>query len=200
MSRTCDVLVIGAGILGAAAAREIARAGLSVTVLEAVRVNAYGSGATAGNVHVQAIHTRRPGQRTPVDVARLLPLQRAASAGWRAWAQELGPALGFRPSGGLMVAQTQADVTELGRKYEWEHAAGITTEIVPADRLHAEHPYLGRSVVAATWCQEDAWADPAAAVPALVDDARIAGARLVEDARVVGLEPRSAGWQVTAGG
>ena len=200
MSRTCDVLVIGAGVLGAAAAREIARTGLSVTVLEAERVNAHGSGATAGNIHIQAIHTRRPGQRTPVDVGRLLPLQRAASDGWRAWAGQLGPALGYRQSGGLTVAQTEGEVAELRRKQCWEQAAGIPTEIVLVDRLQGEQPYLGRSVVAATWCAEDGWADPAAAVPALFDDARIAGARLVEDARVVGLEPRTSGWQVTAGG
>jgi hypothetical protein len=35
---------------------------------------------TAGNLHVQSVHTRRPEQQVPLDARRFLPLQKAAAA------------------------------------------------------------------------------------------------------------------------
>lgn len=199
MTDSVDVVVIGAGILGAATARELATRGLRVAIFDAGAANSQGSGATAGNVHVQGIHTRRPGQDTPVDVSRLLPLQRAAHDGWLRWHAELGNSSGYVQSGGWMVAETDADVEQLHLKYGWEAAVGIPTEVVDGDTARRDNPALGKTVLAATRCDWDGFANPALITPALLTDAVRSGARLIEHAPVTALSPVADGWAVTAG-
>lgn len=199
MTVTTDVVVIGAGILGAATARELATRGLTVTIFDTGAANSQGSGATAGNVHVQGIHTRRPGQDTPVDVSRLLPLQRAAHHGWVNWQTELGPGCGYVPSGGWMVAETEAEVKELHLKHVWESGAGIPTEVADGDAARRDTPALGPTVLAATRCDWDGFADPALITPALLADATRLGVRLIEHTAVTAIDPLDDGWAVTAG-
>lgn len=199
MTATTDVVVIGAGILGAATARELATRGLEVTIFDAGAANGQGSGATAGNVHVQGIHTRRPGQDTPVDVSRLLPLQRAAHDGWINWQTELGDGCGYLASGGWMVAETDVEVAELQLKHGWEAAAGIPTEVADGDAARHDTPALGQTVLAATWCDWDGFADPALITPALLADATRQGVRLIEHTPVTAICPLDDGWAVNAG-
>ncbi|GGM15526.1 NAD(P)/FAD-dependent oxidoreductase [Nakamurella endophytica] len=200
MTPTCDVVVVGAGILGAAAARTLAGRGLSVTVLESGRAGSQGSAATAGNVHIQGIHTRRPGQRVPVDVQRLVPLQAAAHGAWLRWEDEIPSGTGWHRTGGWMVAETAEDVAELHRKQRWEAAAGIPTEVVDGAAARRVTPALGPSVLAATWCDWDGWADPAVTTPALVADARRAGVEVLEQAPVAAVRPSGDGFLVQARG
>ena len=62
-----DVIVIGAGVVGSAAAYELCRAGARTMLLERTVPNRESSGTTAGNIHIQAIHALRPGQDVPID-------------------------------------------------------------------------------------------------------------------------------------
>ena len=201
MTTTTDVVIVGAGILGAATARELVSRGLTVTMFDTGAANGQGSGATAGNVHVQGIHTRRPGQEIPVDVSRLIPLQRAAHDGWVSWQSELGESCGYVASGGWMVAETEAEVEQLHIKHGWEAAAGIPTEVADGDAARREIPALGRTVLAATRCDWDGFANPALITPALLGDAARQGARLIEHTAVTAIDPLDGGgWAVTAGG
>ena len=198
MNRTADVVVVGAGIVGAAVAHRAAQAGLRVVMCERGRAGSQGSGTTAGNVHIQAIHTRRPGQAVPVDVRRLLPLQRAARDIWQTWEQEIGP-VGFRRSGGLMVAETPDQVDDLHDKYSWERASGVKTEVLDAEQARAALPALGPTVAAATWCAEDGFADPALVTPALVRRSLELGATLQEGTAVDAITRQGNEWRVRAG-
>ena len=118
--QTSDVLIVGAGILGAATAYHLAAAGHTVVVLERGPVNREGSGTTAGNVHIQAIHARRPGQIAPVDIGRMLPLQVMASRYWSTIEDDLERRVELRRGGGFMIAETAAEMAELRRKHALE--------------------------------------------------------------------------------
>ena len=109
-AQVADAVVVGAGILGAAATYELAKAGLSTVLLERLAPNRESSGATAGNVHIQGIHTRRPGQAVPADSSVFIPLQRAASDLWDTLEAELDATLELRRGGGFMVAETIEEV------------------------------------------------------------------------------------------
>ncbi|MGA5760355.1 NAD(P)/FAD-dependent oxidoreductase [Nonomuraea bangladeshensis] len=196
---TADVVIIGAGVLGAAAASRLARDGHRVVVLERGAPGREGSGTTAGNLHVQAVHTRRPGQAVPLDSARFTPLQRAASDLWQDVEDDLDASVELRRSGGFTVAETSAQVRELHDKQSWENAAGITTEILDGDAARAALPQLGPSVAAATWCPLDGYANPLKVTPAYLDDAVRHGAEVVPFAPVTGVARDGGGWRVTAG-
>lgn len=197
--RQVDVVMIGAGIVGAAVAHRLSSRGLAVAVLERGEPNQQGSGTTAANIHVQAIHTRRPGQQVPVDIRRLLPLQFGARSRWTDLEAELDSDIGFTASGGLMLAETVAEVEALTTKHEWEIPAGIETEVISGDQVRSEYPYVAETVRAATWCGLDGFADPHLVTPALLTAAQRQGAELVAQSEVRALNRVGSGWAVTAG-
>ncbi|WP_024799822.1 FAD-binding oxidoreductase [Nocardia sp. BMG51109] len=199
MPRTTDVVVIGAGLVGAVTALRLAQAGRRVTILDRSAPNTQGSAATAGNLHIQTIHTRRPGQDVPVDVRRLVPFQKEASRLWDELAENVGPDLGLVRCGGFMVAETDAQVAALREKHGWEAAAGIASEVVDGETARRELPLLGRTVRAATWCGLDGYAEPHLAAPAVLSAAVAAGAELHPYTRVTGIERVADTWLVSSG-
>ena len=193
-------MVIGAGIVGAATAWALAEADLRVHVLEQGPVNRGGSGATAGNLHIQAVHSERPGQLAPLDAGRLLPLQRAASDLWQAVADRLQSDIGLRRPGGFTVAETDEEVALLTAKRALEVQHGIPTEIVTGAELRRAAPEVSASVLAATWCALDGYANPLAVTPAFLAAAAARGARVDAFRPVVALVREPGGWRVDTGG
>lgn len=196
---TADVVIIGAGILGASTALHLARAGRSVIVFERGAANREGSGSTAGNLHVQAVHTRRPGQDIPLDSRRFLPLQKAASDRWSDVPRELGTDIELTRTGGLTVAETDEQRAELVAKSRWEAEAGIPTELLDGDAARSMMPQLGSTVLAATWCPVDGYANPLLVTPAYLHAAIAAGARVHTARAVTSLGRTGNGWRVEAG-
>ncbi|MGI5217997.1 NAD(P)/FAD-dependent oxidoreductase [Nocardia sp. CA-290969] len=196
MPAEVDAVVVGAGIVGAATALALTRSGLRVAVLDRTVPNTAGSGTTAGNLHIQTIHTRRPGQGTAVDVEKLLPLQKATSGLWDMLGETVS-GLGLNRCGGFMVAETEDQVRALHTKQRWEQAAGIPTEVLTGAEARRALPLLGPTVEAATWCAWDGFAEPDLAGPAMLRQAVAEGASLHPDTPVTGLDRTSGGWQVT---
>lgn len=196
---TADAVIVGAGVLGAAAAHHLARAGHRVVILERGAPGREGSGTTAGNLHIQAVHSQRPGQEVPLDNARFLPLQRAASERWETLEEELGASVEMRRSGGFTVAETPGQHAELVEKHAWETSAGIPTEVLDGDAARAALPQLGRTVIAATWCALDGYANPLKVTPAYLSSAARSGARTHPYSPVRRIDRRREGWRVTAG-
>ena len=194
-----DVVVIGAGILGASAAFHLAERGYRVVVLERGAPNREGSGTTAGNLHIQAIHTRRPGQEVPVDSARLLPLQRRASDHWSQIEERLGANVELRRGGGFMVAETALQEEELREKHEWEREAGIPTEVLTGDEARKQLPLLSDQVRAASWCPLDGYANPLLITPAYLTAARRLGVEVHAFTPVTGIQRVGDDYKVLSG-
>jgi Glycine/D-amino acid oxidases (deaminating) len=194
---TADAVVIGAGILGAATAFRLAHEGHRVVVLERGAANREGSGSTAGNLHVQAVHVRRPGQRVPLDSRRFLPLQKAASDRWERVADELDADIELTRAGGLTVAETEEQHAELVTKSRWEAESGVPTELLTGEAARAMMPELGPTVRAATWCPIDGYANPLLVTPAYLRAAARHGARIYTGQPVRALRRRAQAWQVT---
>ncbi|MET9000211.1 FAD-dependent oxidoreductase [Amycolatopsis sp. NPDC004169] len=185
MNRT-RVVVIGAGIVGAACARELALAGFDVLVLDRGRPAGGTTSHGEGNLLVS---DKGPGAE--LTLARL-------SA--RLWPQVLGEiavddpraaaAAEFDPKGGIVVATTEAGAGALLAFAEAQAEAGVRTERLDADAVAAAEPALTREVTAAVRYPEDAQVQPAGAALALLGSALRHGARLRTEAEVTGARVR----------
>ncbi|UOM34083.1 FAD-binding oxidoreductase [Acuticoccus sp. I52.16.1] len=172
-----DVLVIGAGITGAAAALSLAEAGASVEVIDAYGPAAMASGWTLAGV--------RQSGRHPAE----LPLAQAAVAEWPHLAAKLGAPTHYRQEGNLRLARDDGEVEIIKRLVADQSAAGLELTFLPTlSDVRTIAPAISDKVIAASFCPSDGHADPVATVTALLAAAERAGARLRYGERVRSLE------------
>lgn len=177
-----DALIIGAGIIGAACARELSRAGLRVQVID--------RGATSGGTSSHGEGNLLISDKAPGEELRLS--QYAASTWPETIAQlqdSLGPdfpSLEYERKGGLVVATTEQGAQPLLDFAKTQRAAGVQAEPLSAEEALAHEPHLNPAVTAAVFYPEDAQIQPVIATEALLADARVNGARVRQGVAVTG--------------
>ncbi|TXS61747.1 MULTISPECIES: NAD(P)/FAD-dependent oxidoreductase [unclassified Streptomyces] len=162
---TCDVVVVGAGMVGAACALYTARAGLDVAVVDRGPVAGGTTGAGEGNLLVS---DKPPGPE--LDLALL------SARLWAGLGEELGGAVEYEPKGGVVVAATPEGLTALEEFAAGQRSAGVSAVPVPADRLRDLEPYLAPGLAGAVHYPQDTQVMPALAAAHLL---RASGARLL---------------------
>ncbi|MGP6089725.1 FAD-dependent oxidoreductase [Antarctobacter jejuensis] len=181
-----DLVVIGGGITGISAALYAARAGARVSVLERGWLNAEASGGNAGSLHLQLLSWDF-GQKAVGGgdlQLRTLPLQQESIALWRDLERTLNADFEMATTGGLMVAETEAQIPFLEQKARSEARVGITTEVIGPDRLRQIAPSISDRMIAAAWCPGEGKINPLAASLALIAEARRMGVHFEEQAPV----------------
>ncbi|WP_328552435.1 NAD(P)/FAD-dependent oxidoreductase [Streptomyces sp. NBC_00358] len=162
---TCDVVVVGAGMVGAACALYAARAGLGVAVVDRGPVSGGTTGAGEGNLLVS---DKEPGPE--LDLALL------SGRLWADLAEERAESIEYEAKGGVVVASTPEGLAALETFAEGQRAAGVLTEPVTADELHSLEPYLAPGLAGAVHYPQDTQVMPALAAAHLL---RASGARLL---------------------
>jgi glycine/D-amino acid oxidase-like deaminating enzyme len=176
------IVVVGAGILGSAIARELARDGHDVTVLERAAAASGTSGRGEGNILVS---DKGPGAE--LDLARFSRTLWPTVA--RELREELGdafPSIEFEPKGGLVVSTTDTGAEPLLAFAAAQRAAGVRADVVDASTARALEPHLTAETTAAIHYPEDAQIQPVIATEAFLASARRAGARVLTGHEVVG--------------
>src|SRR5215831_19987361 len=138
MDSSTDVLIIGGGILGCATAYYLASRGLDVLLVGRGPLNREASGANAGSLHIQihASHYRFQYLEHPrarereAFFAECNRLFVEAARVWPRLADELDSDVGLVFEGGLMVAETEAELEILRAKVDYERGVGLRTELV----------------------------------------------------------------------
>lgn len=172
-----DVVVVGAGISGAASAYELARAGLAVTLIDRYAPAAMASGWTLAGV--------RQSGRHPTE----LPLARAAVALWPSLGERLGADIFYRRDGNLRLARTEAEVAVIETLVRRQSEAGLPIRLLcGAGEIRTVTSAVAEEVLAASFCPTDGHADPIATVAAYVQAAKRAGAGLRFGERVHAIE------------
>ncbi|MFD3835732.1 NAD(P)/FAD-dependent oxidoreductase [Streptomyces sp. NPDC058642] len=161
---TCDVVVVGAGMVGAACALYAARAGLDVILVDRGPVAGGTTGAGEGNLLVS---DKGPGPE--LDLALL------SGRLWAELAEEWGEAVEYEAKGGVVVASTPDGLAALERFADTQRAAGVVAETVVGDGLYDLEPHLAPGLPGGVLYPQDCQVMPALAAAHLV---RASGARL----------------------
>ena len=150
MSKTADVIIIGSGVIGCAAAYYLAKKGTSVIVLDKdENIGNGGSARNGGGV--------RQSGRDP----RELPLAMyAVNNLWPNLSEELGVNVEYHKEGNLRLGKTERHLEILQGLTDRATACGLEVRMIDGAEVRAINPYLSEEVIGASWCATDGHANP----------------------------------------
>jgi len=167
---SAEIVIVGAGIMGSAIARELARAGHAVRVLEKSIPGAEASSVAAGILAPHVEHAAGP----------LHALGCASRDAYEPLAEAL------REETAIDVGFVRSGVLKLGSD-TGEVATGARAELLDAKSLRAIEP---ATITSAVHLPDEAQVDPPRVLRAFVRSAERAGARFTSGAAVRGLARR----------
>jgi glycine/D-amino acid oxidase-like deaminating enzyme len=170
-----DVVIVGAGIMGCAAAYFLARRGVRAVVLDKGRIGAQQSTRAWGFVRVQA--------RDPAEVPMMLESLRL----WRRLEAELNADLEWREGGCLFLAR---DAEELSAQEAWLEVGqtyGTGTQLVGPAEVARLLPAASLSTPGGLYTPTDGQAEPRKVTPAFAAAAAAQGARFYEGCAAVSI-------------
>jgi glycine oxidase len=174
-----DVVVLGGGIQGAGAARELARRGAKVLVLEAGEAGP-ATPASAGMLGPLSLEV----QDDPILelYVRGRDLYREAAPILK---EESGVDIGLWTDGILCVAFTDAEASQLRGGIAWLRQQGIHLDWLEPGDLHSRCPGIAQDALGATFAPEDSAIDPTETLKALRASAQHHGATFMQGERAL---------------
>lgn len=197
---TCDIAVVGGGIIGALVAHELSKQGLSIVVLDKGRI---GHGSTSAStalllyeldVHLVDL-VRKLGTRSALRVYQL-SLRAIGRLG--RLSRSVGIPSAFRKKRSLYVALSRKDAGPLRAEYALRRRHKFRVRFLEPGELRAS---FGIRAFGAIVSEDAGEVDPYRLTRVLVRDARRCGARVFERTRVTSIFPGVGGSVLeTAGG
>jgi len=169
---TYDIAIIGGGIMGCSTALTVAAGGQRAIVLDQGDLGQGASGVNAGTLSLQ------------IKRVKLMPY---ALKGHEIW-ERMGAAVGFARTGGYTLAFNAREAELLHDRQTLKAQAGAPIEFVSNNRLRAAEPALTQSVVAASFCAQDGFANAALTGQYFRARLRQAGVAFREGAAVTGID------------
>lgn len=177
MSECSDVIIIGGGIIGCAAAFYLSKSGVSVTVLEkSPHIGNGGSGRNGGGV-------RQSGR----DVRELPLAMYAVEHMWPSLSEELDVNVEYHKEGNLRLGKTEKHLEILQGLTDRAVACGLDVKMLAQDEVRNINPYLSEEVIGASWCPTDGHANPLKTTLGYYKKAREAGVRFVTEEDVLAI-------------
>lgn len=175
-SGAADVIVIGAGIVGTSTAYELARRGVSVTLIDKGIVGAEQSGRNWGWVRQQ--------NRDMFE----LPLAMRSLRRWGELREEIQVDLGFRREGILYASNDAKNIAKWEAWCKQAREIGFVSHLLSSAEISSRAPRGGPRYAGGVWSPDDGRAEPSRAAPALAEGAKRRGALLYQNCAARGLE------------
>jgi len=177
VSATYDMVIVGAGIVGAACAAEAARAGLKVRVLDRGPIGGGATGVAMGHIVVMD------------DSAAQYALTAYSRRLWRQRVPELPADVEYEPCGTLWVAADDEEMAAVHRKNTFYTSKGSRVEVLDAAALRQAEPHLRLGLVGGLCVLEDAVIYPPGAARYLLEQAKAKAAEVSLGVEVRALGP-----------
>jgi D-hydroxyproline dehydrogenase subunit beta len=161
-----DVVIVGAGIVGAACADEFSRRGMRVAVVDRDLI---GGGATAAGMgHIVAMD----------DSDAQFALTRYSQQLWQKLRPELPMDVEYEQCGTIWVAANEEEMIEVRRKRDYYGKREVPTEVLDSQALRHLEPNLRPGLAGGLLVTEDAVLYPPCAARFLMERAQKRGAKL----------------------
>ncbi|MCC3145143.1 FAD-binding oxidoreductase [Halanaerobium sp. Z-7514] len=144
-----DVIIVGAGVIGSAAAYNLAKKNLDVLVLEKEEIGIGGSSRNGGGVRQSA----RKAEELPLAIY-------AVNNIWPNLEKELGVNIEYHQEGNLRLGKTEAHRQILADIVAQGQAQGLELELIKRDEIKKICPYISDEVQYASYCPTDGHANP----------------------------------------
>ena len=165
-ARTYDVVIAGAGIVGAACAHECAREGMRVAVVDR---DVIGGGATAAGMgHIVVMD----------DSDAQFVLTRYSHQLWQQLRIELASDVEYEQRGTIWVAADEEEMMEVRRKQTYYTKRGVPAEILDPKALEALEPNMRKGMAGGLLVAQDGVLYPPCAARFLMESAQDRGAEL----------------------
>jgi sarcosine oxidase subunit beta len=177
LPRSADIVIIGAGAIGASIAYQLGRRGArDVVVLERDAVGAGSTSKAAGGIRVQFA--------TRVEIE----LSLRAIAFFKRFEDEMGVPCDFHQEGYLFVVTDEPTLARFRENVALQRSMGADVRVIAPDDARALVPALNvDDALAAVWGPTDGHASPNDVVQAYAAQARARGVRIVEETPVTGI-------------
>jgi len=194
----CDILIVGGGLAGSAAAYYLAREGAEVTVIERFDLNTQASGSNAGSLHAQIPHEEfvNEGEAWARNFAPTIRLLVESIKVWQGLEAELGADLEVSVEGGILLAGSEAEADAVRRKMTIEREHGLEVEWIDRAGLGNIAPYAAPGMVGAAFCPTEGKANPLKTTPAYIRVAEKHGARFLTRRNVTNVTAEAGGYRV----
>lgn len=180
-----DVLIIGAGLMGASTALQLAMRGCRCIVIDKASPGRHASGANAGGL--------RQLNRDPAEI----PLTVEAAKMWRNIEALVDSDCDARFPGQLRLAENQSDMDKLEERAAMVRSLGYQhEEIIGKKELYQLVPALSPHCVGALICREDGYARPYHALTAFRLKAESLGVEFYSSTELHSIEQQGEGWTV----
>ncbi len=178
MRKTADLIIVGSGVIGCAAAYYSAKKGMSVLVLD--RDQSVGNGGSSRN---------GGGVRQSGRDPRELPLAiHAVEHVWPTLSEELGVDVEYHKEGNLRLGKTEKHREILQGLTDRAVACGLNVRMIDGDEVRKINPYLSDEVTCASWCPTDGHANPLTTTLGFYKCARALGVTFLQGEEAIALE------------
>ena len=188
MNKQYDVVIIGAGVTGCAAARYLSRYNVHAAVIERAEDVCAAGASKANSAIVHAGFDAPTGSlmaKLNVEGSRVMPRL----------AKELD--FSYMNNGSLVVCMDEADYGKLERLYQNGLKNGVEgLEIVRGERLREIEPAVRREAYAALWAPTGAIICPFGLTVALAENAAANGVEFIFNTAVTALRHEGGAWSV----
>lgn len=168
-SRTSDVAIVGAGIVGCSIAYFLARHGLKIAVFERGTIGSEQSSRAWGFIRQQGRHEAE------------MPLAFEATSLWRELTKKLGRHVTeFTQAGILVPAETDEDEERVAEGYANAKKFDLSTRILSPAQIRELIPELNGRWRSALYTREDAHGEPASSTGAIAQAAIEQGVKILE--------------------